>query len=306
MCIAKYFQLNRANAWPYRMQLAGFGTYYNEKDEGNTAGYLYCRSGDETFGLLIDCGLGTTKKLAEIALGLPQKRIKLDGVLITHAAHDHTAELPLLTQSLVASALYREREINVYCSAITLDKLRTRFENEVEKGFFQLNPVTPLVAFDIFEEKITVTPIDSSRHYKGAVIWIIELRDRGIKICTAWDLPPWIGEPGVPQNLSHSRERELLSNLDLFICDVNTVFENSRTSHSSVEELLRFIKYMEQEGLVPPKEVWPVHYSGREDAQKGPKTFKGLEIDGPLSREILQEFFDSLGWNYKSKERKFV
>ncbi|MBU7012401.1 MAG: hypothetical protein HXS46_17105, partial [Theionarchaea archaeon] len=97
MWTAKYFQLNRANAWPYRMQLIGSGTAYNEKDEGNTAGYLYYQFMDEKFGLLIDCGLGTTRRLAEICQELPEKRVRLDSILITHAALDHVAELPLLT-----------------------------------------------------------------------------------------------------------------------------------------------------------------------------------------------------------------
>jgi len=302
---AKYFQLNRANAWPYRMQLTGFGTLYNEKDEGNTAGYLYCKSENDNFGLLIDSGLGTIRRLAEICQELPEKRVRLDSILITHAAYDHIAELPLLTKSLMASNLYKEREINVYCSNDSLDMLKTRFAYEVENGFFQLNPVTPLESFDLFNKRITVTPIDSSRHFKGAVIWVIELKEINKKICTAWDFPPWVDEPGVPQNLSHSRERELLNNIDLLMCDCNTVFERPGTRHNSVVELVQFLQFMEQQGLTPPKEVWPVHYSGREDAQVGPKLFQGFEINGPLTQKELQKFFESLGWNHKSKEKEF-
>ena len=305
MWTTKYFQLNRANAWPYRMQLAGFGTAYNEKDDGNTAGYLYCKSGHETFGLLIDSGLGTTRRLAEICQELPEKRVRLDGVLITHASHDHTAELPLLTKSLMASNLYKEREIKVYCSKDTIEMLKNRLTYEVEKGFFELIPVTPLESFDLFDKRITVTPIDSSRHFKGAVIWVIELKEIGIKICIAWDFPPWVDEPGVPQNLSHPQEKELLNNVDLFMCDCNTVFERSKTRHNSVVELVRFLEFMSQEGLTPPKEIWPVHYSGREDAQVGPKVYQGFEINGPLTQEELQDFFESLGWNYRLKEKKF-
>jgi hypothetical protein len=305
MWTAKYFQLNRANAWPYRMQLVGFGTAYNQKDEGNTAGYLYCKSGNDNFGLLIDSGLGTIRRLAEIALELPEKRVRLDGILITHAAFDHTAELPLLTKSLMASNLYKEREIKVYCSKDTLDMIRSRFKYEVEKGFFQLIPLTPLESFDLFSKRITVTPIDSSRHFKGAVIWVIELNEIKKKICTAWDFPPWVDEPGVPQNLSDLREKELLNNIDLFLCDCNTVFERPWTTHNSVTELVRFLEFMEQEGLTPPKEVWPVHYSGREDAEVGPKTFQGFEINGPLTQKELPEFFESLGWNYRTKEKVY-
>lgn len=306
MWTAKYFQLNRANAWPYRMQLIGFGTAYNERDEGNTAGYLYYRLRNETFGLLIDSGLGTIRRLAEIASELPQRRVRLDGVLITHAAHDHTAELPLLTKSLVASNLYKEREIKVYCSKDTLEMLKNRFPGATEKGFFELIPVTPLESFHLFDKRIMVTPIDSSRHFKGAVIWVIELKEIGIKICIAWDFPPWVDEPGVPQNLSNPEERKLLSNVDLLICDCNTVFERPKTRHNSVVELVRFLKSVEEEGLIPPKEVWPVHYSGREDAQVGPKTFQGFEINGPLTQKKLRKFFESLGWNYKSKEKEYI
>ena len=305
MWTAKYFQLNRANAWPYRMQCAGFGTAYNEKDEGNTAGYMYCRSGNDNFGLLIDSGLGTIRRLAEIASELPEKRVRLDGILVTHASLDHTAELPLLTKSLMASNLYKEREIKVYCSKDTQDMIRSRFEYEVEKGFFQLISVTPLESFDLFGERITVTPIDSSRHFKGAVNWVIELNEINKKICIAWDFPPWVDEPGVPQNFSNPREKELLNNMDLFLCDCNTVFERPWTRHNSVTELVRFLEFMEQEGLTPPKEVWPVHYSGREDAEVGPKTFQGFEINGPLMQKELPEFFESLGWNYRSKEKVY-
>lgn len=304
MWTAKYFQLNRANAWPYRMQLAGFGTSYNEKDEGNTAGYLYCRSGSENFGLLIDSGLGATRRLAEICQELPQKRVRLDGVLITHAAYDHIAELPLLTKELMASNLYKEREIILYCSEDTARMLEDRFQYEVENGFFQLNSVTPLESFDLFHNRIRVTPIDSSRHFKGAVIWVIELKEVA-KICTAWDFPPWVDEPGVPQNLSHSSEKELLTNLDLLMCDCNTVFERSRTRHNSVVELVRFLEFMEQEGLTPPKEVWPVHYSGMEDAELGSRTFQRFEINGPLPQRERERFFESLKWNYRSREKEF-
>ena len=302
---AKYFQLNRANAWPYRMQLAGFGTDYNEKDEGNTAGYLYCTSGNDNFGLLIDSGLGTIRRLAQIASELPQKRIRLDSILTTHASHDHTAELPLLTKSLMASNLYEEREIKVYCSSTTADMLKTRLTYEVEKGFFELIPVTPLESFDLFDRKIVVTPIDSSRHFPGALIFVIELREIKTKICIAWDFPPWVDEPGVPQNFSHPKEKELLDNVDLWMCDVNTVFERPHTRHNSVVELMRFLEFMKKEGLTPPKEVWPVHYSGREDAEVGPKTFQGFDINGPLPQEELQRFFESLGWSRRLKEKEF-
>ncbi len=302
----KYFQLNRANAWPYRMQCAGFGTAYNEKDEGNTAGYLYHKSGNDNFGLLIDCGLGTIRRLAEIAQNLPEKRIRLDGILVTHAAFDHCAELPLLTKSMMASNLYREREINVYCSADALDMLKTRFQYEVEHSFFQLIPVTPLEPFNLFDEKIRITPIDSSRHFKGAVIWVIELKEIKVKICTAWDFPPWVDEPGVPQNLRDPRERELLNKVDLFMCDCNTVFERPGTRHNSVVELVRFLKSMSDKGMTPPKEVWPVHYSGREDAQVGPRTFQGFQINGPLTQKELPKFFESLGWNYKLREKEYT
>lgn len=302
---AKYFQLNRANAWPYRMQCAGFGTAYNEKDEGNTAGYLYCKAGNDSFGLSIDCGLGTTRRLAEIAHQLPQKRVRLDSILITHASYDHTAELPLLTKSLMASNLYKEREIKVYCSKYTEDTLEARYQSEVEKGLFQLIPVTPLESFDLFGI-LTVTPIDSSRHYPGAVIWVIELKELGVKLCTAWDFPPWVDEPGVPQNLSHSKEKELLDNVDLFMCDVNTVFERPKTRHNSVVELVRFLKFMKDNGMNPPKNVWPVHYSGREDAQVGPKSYQGIEINGPLTRDELKKLIESLGWNYTLKEKEFI
>jgi len=306
MWTAKYFQLNRANAWPYRMQLIGSGTAYNEKDEGNTAGYLYYQFMDEKFGLLIDCGLGTTRRLAEICQELPEKRVRLDSILITHAALDHVAELPLLTKSLMASNLYEEEEIKVYCSKDTLDMLETRFEYEVENGFFQLIPVIPLESFDLFDKRMKITPIDSSRHFKGAVIWVIELKEIGIKICTAWDFPPWVDEPGVPQNLSDPKEKELLNNVDLLLCDCNTVFERPKTRHNSVVELVRFLKFLKQEGLTPPRDVWPVHYSGREDAQVGPKMYQGFEINGPLTQEELQEFFESLGWSYKLSEKEYT
>lgn len=306
MWTAKYFQLNRANAWPYRMQLIGSGTAYNEKDEGNTAGYLYYRFMDEKFGLLIDCGLGTTRRLAEICQELPEKRVRLDSILITHAALDHVAELPLLTKSLMASNLYEKEEIKVYCSKDTLDMLKTRFEYEVENGFFQLIPVTPLESFDLFDKRMKITPIDSSRHFKGAVIWVIELLEIGRKICAAWDFPPWVDEPGVPQNLSDPKEKELLNNVDLLLCDCNTVFERPKTRHNSVVELMRFLKFLKQEELTSPRDVWPVHYSGREDAQVGPNTYQGFEIDGPLTQEELQEFFESLGWPYKLKEKEYT
>ena len=301
---AKYFQLNRSNAWPYRMQCAGFGTAYNEKDEGNTAGYLYYK-GDTNFGLLIDCGLGTIKRLAEVCQGLPQKRVRLDAILVTHPHFDHNAELPLLTRLLLASNLYQKKEITVYCSRYTMERLETRFYNEVEAGFFQLVPVTPLESFDL-SDTITVTPIDSSRHTKGAVIYVIELKDLRIKLCTAWDFPPWVDEPGVPQNLSTKKEQDLFDNLDVLMCDCNTVFERPKTGHNSVVELVRFLTSMEEKGLTPPRHVWPVHYSGREDAQGGPNTFQGMEINGPLTQEELQTLFESLGWNYILKEKEFT
>ncbi|MBU7048316.1 MAG: MBL fold metallo-hydrolase [Theionarchaea archaeon] len=306
MWTAKYFQLNRANAWPYRMQCAGLGTLYNERDEGNTAGYLYYKSGNNNLGLLIDCGLSTVRRLAEISHELPNQRVQLDGILITHAHYDHIAELPLLTKSLMASNLYEKGEIRVYCSEDTRDIMRNRFQGELERELFQLIPLTPLESLLIFGNKVTVTPIDSSRHCKGSVIWVFEFTGRGIKICTAWDFPPWVDEPGVPQNLSNPRERELLDNLDLLMCDVNTIFERPKTGHNSVVELARFLKFMEQEGLTPPKNVWPVHYSGREDAQVGPKTFQGFEINGPLTQEKLRDLFESLGWNYILKEKEYI
>jgi len=256
--------------------------------------------------LLIDCGLGTTRRLAEICQELPEKRVRLDSILITHAALDHVAELPLLTKSLMASNLYEEEEIKVYCSKDTLDMLETRFEYEVENGFFQLIPVIPLESFDLFDKRMKITPIDSSRHFKGAVIWVIELKEIGIKICTAWDFPPWVDEPGVPQNLSDPKEKELLNNVDLLLCDCNTVFERPKTRHNSVVELVRFLKFLKQEGLTPPRDVWPVHYSGREDAQVGPKMYQGFEINGPLTQEELQEFFESLGWSYKLSEKEYT
>lgn len=298
----KYFQLNRANAWPYRMQLAGFGSEYNEKDEGNTAGYLYARSKEEDFALLIDCGLGTTRRLAEISPYLPQNRVQLDRILITHAAHDHTAELPLLTRSLIASDLYTEGEIVVHCSKDTMEILERRYQSEIEKGTFQLIPVTPLAPFTLFDTKIKVTPIDSSRHYKGAVIWVIECNT--VKICTAWDFPPWVDAPGVPQNLSNAGEEDLLNNVDLFICDVNTVFRMPESRHNSVSELVEFLQFMRQRGMNPPGEIWPVHYSGREDAQH-PGRFQGFEVKGPLPREQLSALFTSLGWNCERREKEF-
>ncbi|MGD2246826.1 MAG: MBL fold metallo-hydrolase [Candidatus Methanofastidiosia archaeon] len=303
-CKTTYFQLNRANAWPYRMQLTGHGTAYNEQEEGNTAGYLYTQF-DEPFGILIDSGLGTIRKLANIALTLPERRIRLDAILITHAAHDHIAELPILTRSLIASNVYEPREIKVYCSHDTLDMLVERFTYEVTHGLFQLIPVNPLESVDLFKRRIRVTPIDSSRHFKGGCIWVIELKDLATKICAAWDFPPWVNEPGVPQNLSHEKERELLDNIDLFLCDCNTVFERPKTRHNSVVELVKFIEYMKQKGLTPPKEVWPVHYSGREDAQVGPKEYQGIEINGPILEEQRQKFFKSLGWEYTLKEKEF-
>jgi hypothetical protein len=213
--------------------------------------------------------------------------------------------LPLLTKSLIASNLYGKGEIKVYCSKDTIDILSSRFHMELERELFQFVPVTPLESFPL-SDAITITPIDSSRHTKGAVIWVIELKPLDVKICTAWDFPPWVDEPGVPQNLSNKKERELLDNVDLLMCDVNTVFERPKTGHNSMVELVRFLHFMEDQELTPPKNVWPVHYSGREDAQVGPKPFQGIEINGPLTQDELRTLYESLGWNYILKEKEFT
>ncbi len=222
---------------------------------GHTSGLLtHIVDGTAVTNLLFDAGLGTIDGLCDLSVF--QWEWPLD-IFLTHAHIDHHAELMLLAEQWCTRVGPRRRAaVKVRSSAATLDAVTPVHAVGFGRGATLAPvPVVPGVPQTVGIFRVTALEVD---HFPGAMIYVAEFGHE--KILIGWDM----------KSLPSPVEHPLLQRPSLAFVDANTWSAQSRTGHSSVEEIvgsgfLRELRVEEAPGA--RYGLYLVHYSGAEDPE---------------------------------------